>query len=279
MSDTTLTIGGFARLTGLSVRALRLYDEQGLLPPRTVDASSGYRRYSVDQLDRGALIARLRRLDLPLEELRTFLDAPDRAAEHSILVTHRQRLVQRAVATADALRGLDRLMQELALPDQRPHRLMAMVIKTLRDQPVLRIRRPAGAACDPASDVGTAFAAVNRQGLTQAGPPYFSAAEPDDAGERSFESGIPVDRAGTAEGEVEPGVLPGGDVASVLYTGSFDGIDLAYRELWKQLTDAGFVPAGEPRDSYLSDPETTADPQNHFTEVIWPVTRPHGFTE
>lgn len=75
MSHTTLTIGGFARLTGLSVRALRLYDEQGLLPPRTVDATSRYRRNAVDRLARGALIARPRRLDLPLDELRTFLDA------------------------------------------------------------------------------------------------------------------------------------------------------------------------------------------------------------
>jgi len=48
--DDLLSIGRFARLSGLSVGALRHYDETGLLAPAEVDRFTGYRRYRRDQL-------------------------------------------------------------------------------------------------------------------------------------------------------------------------------------------------------------------------------------
>lgn len=47
-----LTIGAFSRLSRLSLKALRLYDSLGLLPPVWVDAESGYRYYAAEQLER-----------------------------------------------------------------------------------------------------------------------------------------------------------------------------------------------------------------------------------
>ncbi len=55
-----LTIGEFARASRLSPKALRLYDELGLLHPVRVDEYSGYRYYSPDQLDQASLVAWLR---------------------------------------------------------------------------------------------------------------------------------------------------------------------------------------------------------------------------
>ncbi|MFI7430283.1 MerR family transcriptional regulator [Micromonospora sp. NPDC049836] len=77
-----LTIGAFARAARLTAKALRLYDELGLLPPAAVDPHSGYRYYAPAQLDRARLIAALRRAGMPLAEIRTVcgLD-PEAAAE------------------------------------------------------------------------------------------------------------------------------------------------------------------------------------------------------
>ena len=61
-----LTIGAFARASRLSPKALRLYDELGLLRPVRVDEYSGYRYYSPDQLEQARLVAWLRRLGMPL---------------------------------------------------------------------------------------------------------------------------------------------------------------------------------------------------------------------
>ena len=73
-----LSIGEFSRMTFLSVKTLRHYHETGLLAPARIDASSGYRYYDVSQVTTAQVIRRFRDLDLPIEQLRAFLDAPTR---------------------------------------------------------------------------------------------------------------------------------------------------------------------------------------------------------
>ena len=73
--DDLLSIGRFARLSGLSIGALRHYHEIGLLIPARVDAETSYRSYARAQLDDAQLIARLRELDLALPEIRAVLGA------------------------------------------------------------------------------------------------------------------------------------------------------------------------------------------------------------
>lgn len=76
-------IGEFAELSWLSPRALRLYDELGLLPPAQVDPDSGYRWYAPAQLEQARLVASLRKLDIPLAQIRVILalDAPAAAGQ------------------------------------------------------------------------------------------------------------------------------------------------------------------------------------------------------
>ena len=82
-----VSIGEFARRSRLSVKALRLYDELGVLVPARVDEASGYRYYDVAQLEAARLVAMLRQLDLPLAAIRELLacdpvDAAERIATH-----------------------------------------------------------------------------------------------------------------------------------------------------------------------------------------------------
>lgn len=76
-----LTIGAFAIAARLSPKALRLYDELGLLRPASVDPASGYRLYSPAQLEQARLIAALRRLDMPLSRIGEVLRSGQAAAE------------------------------------------------------------------------------------------------------------------------------------------------------------------------------------------------------
>lgn len=64
-----LTTGAFAKASRLSPKALRLYDELGLLPPARVDPVTGYRLYAPEQLDRARLVVWLRRLGMPLARI------------------------------------------------------------------------------------------------------------------------------------------------------------------------------------------------------------------
>jgi Predicted transcriptional regulators len=84
MDDERLTIGRLARLSGLTVKALRHYDRVGLLSPASIDRETGYRRYGQEQLERARAIRRLRDLDVPLADIGAVLE--DQSALHDVLV-------------------------------------------------------------------------------------------------------------------------------------------------------------------------------------------------
>ncbi|MDY7084522.1 MAG: MerR family transcriptional regulator [Actinomycetota bacterium] len=117
-----ISIGEVARASGLSVSALRFYDSAGVLVPAEVDAVTGYRRYSGDQVRAARLIAGLRRVGMPVAEIA--LAVRDRPADvRRRLDDHRQRL---ETGLADAKRELlrihalldleENLMTRIALP-------------------------------------------------------------------------------------------------------------------------------------------------------------------
>lgn len=83
-TDGLMTIGDFAREAGLTPKALRIYDDLGLVRPAEVDVYSGYRRYVPAQLERARMVALLRLLGMPLARIRTVLDLPPARAAQEV---------------------------------------------------------------------------------------------------------------------------------------------------------------------------------------------------
>jgi DNA-binding transcriptional MerR regulator len=106
-ADRLLSIGVFARRSRLSLKALRLYDRLGLLAPAHVDPGSGYRRYRESQLTTARLIAKLRRLDMPLANVARVVSAPGGLGAE--LLTSYWESVERRVAGQRQLVALLRL--------------------------------------------------------------------------------------------------------------------------------------------------------------------------
>jgi DNA-binding transcriptional MerR regulator len=106
MDDELLPIGRFAREAGLTIGALRHYDDEGVLVPANVDAATGYRRYRRDQLPMARAVAALRDLELSLPAIRALLLADEPDIRASILREERARLEAR---TARLQRALHRL--------------------------------------------------------------------------------------------------------------------------------------------------------------------------
>ena len=115
-----LTIGEFARLSRLSPKALRLYQELGLLEPAAVDPDTGYRSYELAQLERAHLIALLRRIALPLAEIKAILTLEPAAAAHQVATywegVEAEHDGRRDLARyiVDLLRGRAHVMYEVA---------------------------------------------------------------------------------------------------------------------------------------------------------------------
>ncbi|MGW3570968.1 MerR family transcriptional regulator [Streptomyces sp. NPDC000941] len=133
-----LTIGEFSRITHLSIRALRRYHEQGLLLPAEVDPATGYRYYTPAQVRPALTIRRLRELDLPLPDLRRFLEAESAdegatgpGAAQQIVAAHLRRLEDRLGRTQRAVQALQELLD--------PQAQRAVSLEVLPPQHVLAV--------------------------------------------------------------------------------------------------------------------------------------------
>ena len=94
-------IGQMARVSGLTVSALRFSDSAGVLVPAWLDPHSNYRWYADDQVVAARLLARLRRVGMPLADICRVLEhRADPAVVDVILHVHLTRLED---GLADAL--------------------------------------------------------------------------------------------------------------------------------------------------------------------------------
>jgi DNA-binding transcriptional MerR regulator len=110
--DDFMTIGRFSRLSGLSVHALRHYDDINLLHPADVNESTGYRRYLTSQLATARLIVDLRWLNVPLEDVRVIVMDPSSADVLPILARHQARLQRSRDHVTRQLTAIDRHLEE-----------------------------------------------------------------------------------------------------------------------------------------------------------------------
>jgi len=110
VKEEQLTIGRMARLSGLTVRALRYYDRVGLIRPATVDSGTGFRYYARSQVAPARLVMRLRSVDVPLDDVRRCLEDPDCLT--TILLAHRTRLEARATRLAGDLHELNHILND-----------------------------------------------------------------------------------------------------------------------------------------------------------------------
>ena len=131
MENELLGIGRLASLSGLPVSALRFYDGTGVLRPSRVDPSSGYRYYQPSQVAQARLVAHLRRVSLPLDDIRSVLADPAQAP--SILAAHLGRL---EAGLADARREISIVHHLLETTETTMHRCTlpaADLIRALRE--------------------------------------------------------------------------------------------------------------------------------------------------
>jgi DNA-binding transcriptional MerR regulator len=106
-----MQIGRFAHLTGLTVKALRHYDELGLLRPAGVDPESGYRSNEPEQAERAETIRMLRQLEVPLDDIAKLLDG-----DTQMLVEHQRRTAMRQVELTWIRQRLQPLIDEKETP-------------------------------------------------------------------------------------------------------------------------------------------------------------------
>ena len=268
-------IGVVARATNLTVKALRHYHEIGLLVPRSVDSWTGYRGYGPEEIDRAALIAALRALELPLAEMPVVLDDLGSDAARECLEAHRTRLDVRATELGALVARLDAFIDgrmDMTLPASlsRPQIIEtttqpAVVIEataTLEEVPTLIVRlfgevvqALIGAGMDPTGE-GPLFARYLEN--PQSGDPF------------RMQVGAPV-RAGVRVAGLTAAELPGGRRVVAQFTGGYEGISEAWAAFYRLLIDEQYALADAPWESYVRSPKDSPNPNDWVTELVFPL--------
>jgi DNA-binding transcriptional MerR regulator/effector-binding domain-containing protein len=262
----TVTVGEFSRLTHLSVKTLHHYHEIGLLAPASIDASSGYRRYSTAQVETAQLIRRLRELRMPLPEVRAVVEAGDPGAREETLRSHLDRMERELTHTRSVVSSL----REMLGPQPAELAVDYRFIPAFRAYAVSdRVERDGiGPWCE------YAFAQLNSvAGHVQAtaGATYSDEFFTEDAGQ--VVAFIPVAPDQPAADGVELVDLPGGFFAIAVHTGPFSDFDRSYGALGSHVAENCEVAAGPIRELYVVGPGDDPDPTTYRTEICWPIQR------
>lgn len=267
--ENLLPIGRFSKMTRLSVKALRHYDEIGLLAPAVVDRSSGYRYYTYGQANRAEAIRVLRSLDMPIEDVREALDADDPQVAAKVLDRHRARLEAELGRHERMLDFLGRLIE------RKEGVMHEITVKEVPAQHVATIRKHATMATI-GQDVSSGFAAVGeavgRSGAQMVGPPFLIMFDViDEESDGDIQVAFPVAAPFPGSGEVVGEEFPATTVASTIHRGPYDELGPAYHTVTGWIQEHGHEIAGPPREIYLTDPNETQDPADFVTEIQFPI--------
>jgi len=262
-------IGRFSQICRLSLKALRLYDELGLLRPALVDPDSGYRYYSLSQALEAERIRVLRSIEVPLDEIGQVLHATAPGAAREILQRHRGRLAARVEQYRAMLANVERLASE-------EHAPYAVRTKELVPQQVLSIRlrtRLASLGMDAPRAFGEMIAHLGRAQAHPAGPLFALYHGPEfDEEDLDVEWCVPVSRPVSGQGRMSGRELPSSTVAYTLHAGPYDAVGpVAYVALQRWMQEHGHESDGPPREVYLVGPCQAADPAAYRTELQWPI--------
>jgi len=269
-----LKIGDFSRLGRISVKALRYYDEIGLLKPVMVDQFTGYRYYTADQLLRLNRIIMLKNIGLSLDDVAKLVD--DSLSSVHIIQMFRVKQEEIRSRLKDDQSRLDQVEEWLKqiekegfMPD------LQVDIKKIEKQKVASLRRTIPTYNDIYMLFDELCGYLEAKKAKSFGPPlaiYYDTEYKEH--EVDVELAVPI--AGNLEvaGQIVVRELEGIDQAiCVIHKGPYETLKQTYGFMMSWLENSTWEMSGPDREVYLTDPDKTKDPAEYITELQFPVTR------
>jgi DNA-binding transcriptional MerR regulator len=261
-----LSIGEFARVSHMSVKALHHYDEIGLLKPADVDKWSGRRRYSSAQIPAAHVIRRFRDLDMSLDQIRTVLEAPDVGTRNRVIVEHLERMQHTLEHTRSTVESLKSL-----LGGHSP----ALGVECRRVDAVSAIAITGRVEWDDTEQwLDVAFSELHEM-VSHLDPRAVTGADAALYSPEFFETHVgevvaflPTNGKLIVTGRAEVVEIPSAYLAMTVHQGPFSELDQAYAALGAFVTERALGTKGPIREYY----STHADnPSSSNIKVCWPL--------
>lgn len=270
-----LKIGTFSKLSKLSVRMLRHYDEIGLLRPCEVDSLTGYRYYGEKQLLDAGRIRCLRMMGFNLDTTKVILTGyQDGHSLERFLAVQKQEMLQREEEIRYKIRLIDSTINWL----RRDGKMKGydVTLKTLPERYVASVRQvlPAYEEEGRLWEILRTETAPQR---LQPGSPCYSTAVFLDEEYRETEVDVEIQLAvqGTFQDteHVHFKTVPAVQFASAFCNGPYEQIGEIHQAVAKWSKDNGYEIDGPDFHIYHVSPAQTENPDEYVTEVCHSVKK------
>lgn len=271
-----LSIGEFSNICKVSAKTLRYYAEIGLILPDKVNAETGYRYYSIDQLETMLFINRLKTYNFSLEEIKGILDEQELQDEKLYLALNQKKkeLEKQMQESKNTLQQLNQdiltlnqgtpIMSYLEHIDVQLVEVPRMYLLSIRN--MLQEN-------DFAEGYGDCFSKLFRKiaddNLTMLAPPMvlYHSAEFSPSG-LDTEFAIPVKECAAQTREFSPGLC-----FKTVLQGSYSGLSSVYTKQCEWAQKEGYVSSNALYEVYVTDPSQISNESELITEIYYPVKK------
>jgi DNA-binding transcriptional MerR regulator len=255
-------------MTHLSVKTLRHYHQVALLEPVEIDAATGYRYYDTDQVTSAQVIRRLRSLDMPIDQVKAVLSAPDVRARNLLIADHLEQLENELAHTQAAVASLRSLISPAQAPIQVEHRTVA-ALSVVAITAIITLDDLGSWWSHAFSEIDDVLAFYDVRRAGPRGGLYGTELFLEEKGDA--EVFVPVAAPVPDRGRVRSRVLAPAELAVALHRGPHDDIDQTYGALGSYAATHALTVEGRIRETYLVAEFDTPDAWRWQTEIGWPI--------
>lgn len=264
-----LTIGEFSKISRVSAKTLRYYDEIGLFKPGYVSDFSGYRYYQVSQLRDILLISKLKQYHFTLPEIAIILSKGNAAYLKDSINQKRIELQKQIHEQESVLLQMEEDIKRI----ERCDSIMEInyVINTVQFQPktIFSMRRRMGVK-DFQAAYGNLFAEMERNKVKPCGPlltVYHDSEFNHDDTDIEVGAEVPEGSAGTVR-KLDPGLC-----CFATHVGPYENFNQCYTALVEWIDREGYTISGPPFELYIKGGNNEVSPDEFVTEVYFPIKK------
>lgn len=259
------TIGEFSRITGLTVKALRYYDEKNILNP-SQRGENAYRLYSEEDFQRAQLVAFLRGVDFGIAEICEVLAHGDSEEDLQFYLNEKREQIASNVAREREL--MERIGQYLKPIDKKEREMCYQVKKKSIPAATVCLLRFEGTFEDIGKHTGTLFKEVKGNA---AGPPFCLYHDAEITEVATIDLGVPVKSPINSAG-VRTDILPPIEALCTTHIGPYEELRLAYKAVLDYARENGLKLLLPWRETYLKGPGMMfkGNPNKYVTEIQVP---------
>lgn len=273
-----LKIGDFSKMSRISIRMLRHYDECGLLKPAEVDPFTGYRYYHEAQLLQAGRIQVLKNMGFSLAMIREILKKyTDGAKLEHFLTIKRREIEEQQQEISQRLRLIDSTIEWL----RRDGNIMGydVSLKVIPEREVASVRQIIPSYSEEGVLWKTLMEETWPQHL-QAGSPCYNVAVFHDGEYKDSDVDVEIQKSvsGTYSDteHVRFKTVAPAQIASATFTGGYEQISQVNAAVAAWIVDNGYEFDGMAFNIYHIGPYETKNPDEYVTEICYPVRKKDG---